>query len=110
MQHKEKLQNLLWNIYNIEGKDDAMVHSYTIFQIREAVGRSQMFFKVEVLKNFAGKHLCGSLFLMKLQGWKGLQYFPVKFAKNLRTLFSSEHLRWLLLRSTKFLISSAFLL
>ena len=38
------------------------------------------------------------------------KYFPVKFAKNLRTLFSSEHLRWLLLRSTKFLISSAFLL
>ena len=38
------------------------------------------------------------------------KYFPVKFAKNLRTLFTSEHLRWLLLRSTKFLISSAFLL
>ena len=32
--------------------------------------RSQMFFKIDVLKNFAnftGKHLCWSLFLIKLQ-------------------------------------------
>ena len=32
--------------------------------------RPQMFFKIEVLKNFAnftGKHLCWSLFLIKLQ-------------------------------------------
>ena len=43
--------------YKIEEIDDAMVHSYTIFQIREAVGRSQMFFKVEVLKNFVRKSL-----------------------------------------------------
>ena len=42
--------------------------------------RSQMFFKISVLKNFenfTGNHICWSLFLIKLQ--------------------SSKHLRWLLL-------------
>ena len=45
--------------------------------------RSQMFFKIGVPKNFAnftGIHRC----------------FPVKFAKFLRTLFFTEHLRQLL--------------
>ena len=35
--------------------------------------RSQMFFKIGVLKNFAifaGKHLCWSYFLIKLQAWR----------------------------------------
>ena len=44
--------------------------------------RSQMFFIIGVLKNFAyftGKHRC----------------FLVKFAKFLRTPFFTEHLRWL---------------
>ena len=57
----------------IEEKDDAMENSYAVFQIREAISRSQMFFKIEkgVLKNFAnftGKIMCWSLFLIKLQG------------------------------------------
>ena len=56
--------------------------------------RLQMFFKLSALKNFVnftGKHLCWSLFLIKLQAWnfvkKRLQHrcFPVKFAKVLRT-------------------------
>ena len=48
------------------------------------------------LANFTGKHLCWSLFLIKLR----LQHkcFPVKFAKFLRTAFFTEHLRWLLLK------------
>ena len=29
-----------------------MENSYAIFQIREAVGRSQMFFKIGIIKNF----------------------------------------------------------
>ena len=36
-------------------------------------GRSQMFLKLDVFKNFAmstGKHLCWSLFLIKLQAWR----------------------------------------
>ena len=57
----------------IEEKDDVMENSYAISQIREAISRSQMFFKTEkgVLKNFAnfpGKILCWSHFLIKLQG------------------------------------------
>ena len=52
-----------------------------------------------------------------MQGWKGLQLyqeetpdrcFPLKFEKILRTHFSTEHLQWLLLKSRKFLIFSAF--
>ena len=37
--------------------------------------RSQMFFKIGALKNFANfteKHLCWSLFLIKLQAWRTL--------------------------------------
>ena len=50
--------------------------------------RSQMFLKIDVLRNFASfarKHLCWSLFLIKLQ------------AKLLRTRSFTEHLQWLLL-------------
>ena len=50
--------------------------------------RSQMFLKIDVLRNFASfarKHLCWSLFLIKLQ------------AKLLRTRSFAEHLQWLLM-------------
>ena len=59
--------------------------------------------KKVVLKNFAdftGKHLCWSLFLIKLYApgnciKKKLQYrcFPEKSAKFLRTTFFTEHLQ-----------------
>ena len=71
--------------------------------------RSQMFFKIDVLKNFAnytGKHPCWSLF-NKVEGLKACNFiikkrlqhrcFPVKFVKFVKTLFFIEHLRWLLL-------------
>ena len=51
-----------------------------------------------ILRNFAkftGKHLCHSLFLIKLQ--PKAQCFPVNFAKFLTTPFLTEHLRWRLL-------------
>ena len=54
--------------------------SFTLDQIRSS--RSQMFFKISVLKNcaiFLGKHLCWRLSLIKLQ------VLP----------FSIEHVRWL---------------
>ena len=52
----------------------------------------QVFFKIDVLKNFAnftGKHQCWSLFLIKLQAWGRLQHrcFPVKFTRFSRTSF-----------------------
>ena len=68
-----------------------------------------MFCKKDVLRNFAkftGKHLYQRLFFNKVAGLgpttllqKSLwdRCFPVNFAKFLRTLFSTEHLRWLLL-------------
>ena len=60
--------------------------------------RSQMFFKILTFKNFAiftGKHLCWSLFLIKLQAFR---CFPVNIAKLLRAAFFMEHLRWLFLQ------------
>ena len=53
---------------------------------------SQVFFKIDVLKNFAsftGKHQCWSLFLIKLQAWGILQHrcFPVRFTRFSRTPF-----------------------
>ena len=65
------------------------------FLIRKS--RSQMFFKIGVLKlfaNFTEKRLCWSLFLIKLQAF---MCFPVKFSKFLRMSFSIEHLRWLIM-------------
>ena len=50
--------------------------------------RSQMFFKIGVLKKFAmftGKHLCWSLFLRKLQA--GLQVFSCEYYKIAKTRF-----------------------
>ena len=65
-------------------------------------GRSQMFFKIDVLRklpNLAEKHLCWTLFLIKFFFIKKrLQHrcFPVKFVKLLRTFIFTEYLRWLL--------------
>ena len=73
--------------------------------------RSQMFFKIGVLKNFsmfAKKHLCSSLFLIKLGPWrpafllkKRFQHrcFPVNIAKFLRTAnsFLVEHFLFIIL-------------
>ena len=57
---------------------------------------SQMFFKIDVLKDsadFTGKHQCWSLACNFIK--KRLQHrcFPVKFANFLRTPFFTEHLR-----------------
>ena len=64
--------------------------------------RSQIFLKIGVLKNFANfteKHLCSSLFLIKLQALRreSNTCFPVKFARFLRAPFFRENLLWLLL-------------
>ena len=70
-----------------------------------------MYFRIGALKYFAmftGKHLCSSLFLMKMQAWRPAtllkrdskifsRFFPVKFARFLRAHISTEHIRWLLL-------------
>ena len=55
--------------------------------------------KKGILRNFAkftGKYLCQGLFLNKVAGLRHW-YFPVNFAKSLRTPFFTEHLWWLLL-------------
>ena len=55
----------------------------------------KMFFEIGILKHFAifrGKHLCSSVFLIKLQDCN----FPVNIAKFLKTAFFIKHLRRLL--------------
>ena len=58
---------------------------------------SQMFFKIGVLKNFAKFHGKTPLFESHFNK-KRLQHrwFPVKFAKFVRTPSFTEHLLWLL--------------
>ena len=66
--------------------------------------RSQMFFKIGALKNFAiftGKHLCWSLFLIKLQAFR---CFPMNIAKFLRAAFFIENFHCLLLQMFCFTI------
>ena len=65
------------------------------------ISRSQMFFKIGVLKNFAnfaGKHLCWNAcnFIKKRLPHR---CFFVKSSKFLKAPFFTEHLRWLLLKS-----------
>ena len=53
-----------------------------LFQRKHMSSRWQMFFNIGVLKNipiFTGKHLCWSLFLIKLQAWRiySCEYFKI---------------------------------
>ena len=64
----------------------------------------KMFFEIGVLENLAistGKHLCWSLFLIKLQVFRTITLLKrdsnTGIAKFLRTAFFVEHLWWLLL-------------
>ena len=48
-------------------------HDQKALSLNFKSSRSQMFFKIDVLKNlamFTGKHLCWSYFLIQLQGWR----------------------------------------
>ena len=71
--------------------------------------RSQIFFKIGIVKifeNFVVKHLCWSLFLIKLEVWRSAVLLKRDsntgvFLWNMRNfeehLFFTEHSRWLLL-------------
>ena len=70
--------------------------------------RSQMFFKIDVLRNFTDltrKHLCRSFLLKKLQCWypetflkrESKQMFSCEYCEIFKNSFVTEHLRWLLL-------------
>ena len=85
---------------------------YVVLQLATRSNRSQMFFKIGVLKSFSkfiGKSLYQSLSFDKLVGLRPAtllkkrlwdRCFPVNFAKMFRAPFVSEHLRWLLLRNS----------
>ena len=65
MKHKKEASKFVLELRKIEEKDKVMVNSYAMFQIREAMGRSPMIFKIGFHKNFAnfiGKALCWTLF------------------------------------------------
>ena len=88
------------------GKPFRGVHSYFLSIARYRSSRSQLFFKIHVLKNFAiftRKHLCWSpcFFNKVYQNFikKRCRHscFPVNIAKFLRTSFFTENLWWLLL-------------
>ena len=66
--------------------------------------RSQMFFKIGVLKSFTRKKFHKKTPMLRLQH----RCFPVKFAKFLITPFFTEHLRWLLLEMEEHFIFFPF--
>ena len=72
-------------------------HKYVESQIIYRSSHSLQLLRLDVFKSFTGfkgKHLCWSLFLIKLQAWG--RCFLVKSAKFLRTPLFTEHLLWLL--------------
>ena len=90
------LIKLTWNSVNVSSSPSSPLLFAIVFwgEINRS-SFSQVFFKRNVLKNFAKftrKHQCGSLFLIKLQAWRRLQRrcFPVKFVKFLRKSFSQN--------------------
>ena len=112
---KQQLNGLkITNCFAYDRVQIVIPFALKIFQmVRCSLDRSsrlEVFCKRGVLKSFAkftGKHLCQSLlFLNKVAGLRTAillkerlwhRYFPVNFAKFLRTSFLTEHLRWLLL-------------
>ena len=79
--------------------------------------RSQMFFKIGALKDFAnvtGKHLCWSLILIKLQAFspstllkRGSQVFSSDICEIfIEHLSLTEHFWWLLVTSTHYMRQS----
>ena len=63
---------------------------------------SQMFFKINVLRNFTiftGNHLCLSLFLIKLQTSRSDTGAFLLIQRNCYKQLFIEHLRWLLLHN-----------
>ena len=74
---------------NFQEEDDDIIRN----------SRSQMFFKIGVLKNFAvftGKYLCWSLLYNKVAGLKdSYTGFPMNIVKFSRAPFLTEHLWWM---------------
>ena len=80
-----------------------------IFDIKILSSRREVFCKKGILRNFttfSGKHLCQSLFLNKVAHLRSAtllkkrlwhRFFPVNFAKCLRTPFLIEHFHRLFL-------------
>ena len=89
---------------------DRVLHRPLLDVIEFRSSRPEVFCKKGVLRKFtefAGKHLCQSLFfnkfaglkpatLLKMRLWR--RCFPMNFLKFLRAPFYIEYLRWLLLR------------
>ena len=102
-----------------------LAYSYTFWSkkslSKQRSSQPEVFCKKFVFRNFAkfkGKHLCQSRFFNKVAGLRPAtllkkrlwhRYFPVTFAKFLKTSFFTEDLRWLLLKTemiSKICISS----
>ena len=84
---KHKLINFDWIVNNLIVRNLLINYLNLIKEsIQKQLLTEQMFFEIGVLKNFAifrGKHLCWSVFLIKLQACN----FPVNIAKNFKNSF-----------------------
>ena len=93
-----RLANLLWRNSNTGAMRKKLQSS-----------RSQIFFKIGVIKNFSnftGKYLCWSIFLIKLQTWRPAALLrrgsntgvSLEIGEIFKNTFFTEHLWWLLLK------------
>ena len=93
-----RLANLLWRNSNTGAMRKKLQSS-----------RSQIFFKIGVIKNFSnftGKYLCWSIFLIKLQTWRPAALLRrgsntgvfLEIDEIFKNTFFTEHLWWLLLK------------
>ena len=85
---KYRLINFDWIVNNLIVRNLLMNYLNLIKEsMQKQLLTEQIFFKIDVLKNFAifrGKHQCWSVFLIKFQA----SNFPVNIAKFLRAAFS----------------------
>ena len=88
-------KHLCWSLFNNVAQEETPrreeeTPTQVPWERQDRSSRSQIFFKIGVLKNFAnftGKHLCWSLFWNFIKNRLQHRCFPVKFAKFLRTPF-----------------------
>ena len=93
------IQRYVYHGKEVEGIAETRMGQYNEIKTKTRSSRPKVFCKNVVLRNFrklTGKQLRLAT-LLKKRLWQ--RYFPVNFAKFLRTPFFTEHIWWLLLEN-----------
>ena len=97
----------LWNFTPLLTVDQIFRSSRSLMFFKigaKKFNRFKIGLKLQNIAIFIGKHLCWSLFLIRLQAFQDCNFikmrlqhrcFPVNIAKFLRTTFFIKHVKWL---------------